>query len=726
MKIFLKHRLLFCLILVIEFPAIAISIHDARRMPAGSIVTITGIALNGSEFGNQRFIDDGTDAICVFSSLASSVNKGDEVTLTGTIDDYHSLIEVINLSSLSVNASGNQLPDKAILFPYQLKESYESRLVQLRGVTISGTGVFNGNTGYTINDGISTSTLYIKTGTALVGQPIPSGRVNITGIGSQYDDTYELFPRTTTDLTSAALYIDSVPGISVVSSTGFSIHWNTNSSSSTVINYGITSQLEIGTLTGSNGTAHSISIAGNPSTVYYFQCISISGNDSAISPIMMGITSSSIPGDIKVYFNRTVNTSLASPAGNLAIYTPNSFDDTIASLMNSAQQTIDISIYSFGSFNNGAIISAINFAYQSGKTVRIIYDGNNSSPGISQLNNNIQKLASPIADYNYNICHNKFVIIDAALNSATLITGSTNFTDGQLNDDANNLIVIHDQSLAKVYTMEFEEMWGSNSPVPDISNGRFGYYKRDNTPHMISVGSTILHSYFSPSDNINYAIRNEIQQADNNLYIALLLFTKSDIGSEISNRINAGVNFAGIVNDTSGTTSQTIFNNLVSLAGNNMQLYNPIGNEILHHKYLIADQNTALDPVVLTGSHNWSYTAEVSNDENTLVIHDAAIANQFYQEFHKRMQDNGIVLLSAETNASHNNVFPVPASKIVYFQFKQPATGKITVYNLSGIKILENEVHGSLLKIDISSFPEGIYFLHTEDKKPLPFIVQHW
>lgn len=725
MKLLIKHRLLFCLILIIKLPAFSISIHDARRMPVGTVVTITGVALNGSEFGNQRFIDDGTDAICVFSSLASSVNKGDEVTLTGTIEDYHSLIEVINLTSITINSTGKPLPDKAVLFPYQLKESYESRLVQLRSVTISGTGVFNGNTAYTINDGISSSTLYIKSGTSMVGQPIPSGRVNITGIGSQYDDTNELFPRTTTDITSTALYIDSVPGISAITSTGFTIHWNTNASSSTLINYGLTNQLEIGTLTGSNGTAHSIALSGTASTVYYFQCISVNGNDTALSPIMMGITASPMPGDIKVYFNRTVNNSVANPAGNIAIYTPNSFDDTIASLINSAQQTIDISIYSFGSFNNGAIITAINNAYQSGKTVRIIYDGNNSSPGISQLNNNIQKLASPLADYNYNICHHKFVIIDAALNTATLITGSTNFTDGQLNDDANNLVIIRDQSMAKVYTMEFEEMWGSNGTFPDISNGRFGYYKRDNTPHAISISGTVVHSYFSPSDNINYAIRNEIQQADNNLYISLLLFTKSDIGTEILNKINSGINFAGIVNDTSGTTSQTIFNNLVSLAGNNMQLYNPASNEILHHKYLIADQNTTFDPVVLTGSHNWSYTAEISNDENTLIIHDAAIANQFYQEFHKRMQDNGIVLMSEERNPSGNSVFPVPASQIVYIQFTQPVTNKISVFNISGLKILEPKTTDSLLKIDISSFPDGIYFLQEEGKKPLPFIVQH-
>ena len=54
----------------------------------------------------------------------------------------------------------------------------------------------------------------------------------------------------------------------------------------------------------------------------------------------------------------------------------------------------------------------------------------------------------------------------------------------------------------------------------------------------------------------------------------------------------------------------------------------------LHHKYAIVDHSQALpDPTVVTGSHNWSTTAETTNDENTLIIHDERVANLYYQEF---------------------------------------------------------------------------------------------
>ncbi|MCP4075596.1 MAG: hypothetical protein GY744_05380, partial [Gammaproteobacteria bacterium] len=45
------------------------------------------------------------------------------------------------------------------------------------------------------------------------------------------------------------------------------------------------------------------------------------------------------------------------------------------------------------------------------------------------------------------------------------------------------------------------------------------------------------------------------------------------------------------------------------------------------------------NPVAITGSHNWSASAESINDENTLIVYDANIANQFHQEFYQPFND---------------------------------------------------------------------------------------
>jgi phosphatidylserine/phosphatidylglycerophosphate/cardiolipin synthase-like enzyme len=57
-----------------------------------------------------------------------------------------------------------------------------------------------------------------------------------------------------------------------------------------------------------------------------------------------------------------------------------------------------------------------------------------------------------------------------------------------------------------------------------------------------------------------------------------------------------------------------------------------------HHKYGVFDVNDT-DPQVVTGSHNWSFSAEAFNDENTLVIHDFRIASLYRSEFEKRWQE---------------------------------------------------------------------------------------
>jgi phosphatidylserine/phosphatidylglycerophosphate/cardiolipin synthase-like enzyme len=48
----------------------------------------------------------------------------------------------------------------------------------------------------------------------------------------------------------------------------------------------------------------------------------------------------------------------------------------------------------------------------------------------------------------------------------------------------------------------------------------------------------------------------------------------------------------------------------------------------MHHKVIIID-----DEILITGSYNFSNSAENKNDENTLIIHDKTIAGLYLEEF---------------------------------------------------------------------------------------------
>ena len=91
------------------------------------------------------------------------------------------------------------------------------------------------------------------------------------------------------------------------------------------------------------------------------------------------------------------------------------------------------------------------------------------------------------------------MVIDADVtDSAWVITGATNWTNGQLFDDYNNLLLIQDQSIARTYELEFNEMWGSDSLQPNANNALFGVNKTDNTPHQFLVNGDAMEVYFSP------------------------------------------------------------------------------------------------------------------------------------------------------------------------------------------------------------------------------------
>ncbi len=57
----------------------------------------------------------------------------------------------------------------------------------------------------------------------------------------------------------------------------------------------------------------------------------------------------------------------------------------------------------------------------------------------------------------------------------------------------------------------------------------------------------------------------------------------------------------------------------------------------MHHKVIIIDGE-----IVVTGSYNLTRSAEIKNDENTLVIHDRDLAEIFLTEFEWIFQEGKI------------------------------------------------------------------------------------
>jgi phosphatidylserine/phosphatidylglycerophosphate/cardiolipin synthase-like enzyme len=423
-------------------------------------------------------------------------------------------------------------------------------------------------------------------------------------------------------------------------------------------------------------------------------------------------------GAINVYFNHEVNTSYSQiqPAVNLA----DTLDDMLISYINACQSTLDIAIYnSYSQNGTTGIAGAINAAYTRGVNVRVIYDGSTSSVMIPLLNPSIPILASPTSS-SYGIMHNKFVIFDATSsdpNKPYVWTGSTNWTTVQIEGpDRNSAIVIQDQALALGYKIEFEEMWGSATMTPDLVLSEFGPYKIDNTPHTYIIGGKTINSYFSPSDNTNGKIINAINSANSDINVATMVLTRTDISSALINKYNSGLTNVNIVTDTQNPTGNQFDNLQATLATNHVVKFTNSG--IMHHKFMVVDNfNSASDPIVVVGSHNWSSSAENKNDENTLIVHDLNIANQYYQAFAFLYLDAGgiITLANPEFTTHEFALYPNPTSGLVTIDAKNAYSldnVSISVHDALGKNIFSNE-YSSLVheNISIGNQAAGLYFI---------------
>ena len=208
---------------VIANPPVATTIGAVRGMidPVYLLPTntttyfqVTGIVISKTNMtttaSSEFFIQDDTGGICVFVGGGGGVvpNAGDNVTVTGPVGNYQSLME-FNLSasnpghSVVTNSTANSLPPGTVL-PLTFTNSpayggvsnafwrYQGSLLTFTNVhfpAADGVATFAGNTVYTLaDDHGNTMPLYVYTGFSdLVGMVIPQGNLwRVTGPMSFY------------------------------------------------------------------------------------------------------------------------------------------------------------------------------------------------------------------------------------------------------------------------------------------------------------------------------------------------------------------------------------------------------------------------------------------------------------------------------------------------------------------------------------------------------------
>ncbi|MBK9336056.1 MAG: T9SS type A sorting domain-containing protein [Lewinellaceae bacterium] len=500
----------------------------------------------------------------------------------------------------------------------------------------------------------------------------------------------------------AGFHLVQQPEPSEIEPTGFRLSWETSVPTTAAVYYGADpSSLSAMYPVYAAAATHSVVLTGlQPGTVYWVRIANMLGSDTLYSLVLPFATRSLSSGQIKIYFSQGIDPAAAGgllPDGDTyeAVYL-----ETLARI-NAAEKTLDVAMYNT---NRADLVNAVKAAHARGVRVRYIAAAATANTALKP-----PPLFPVLYGNDSALMHNKFLVIDTDLtDKAWVVGGSMNWTNTNMVDDHNNTLCIQDQSLARTYELEFNEMWGSSGALPDPAASRFGSAKTDNTPHHFVIGGRSVSCYFSPSDQVTQRIEEAVRSADHQVGFALFSFTKNELGNALIAEHNSGTWVRGIIENINDQGTEYNW-----LRSNGVPVQAHPASPALHHKYAVLDAGyPASEPTVVTGSHNWSQNAESNNDEHTLIIRDADLAVLFQAEFERRWAE---ISTSTATIAGQTfEVFPNPVRDRLFLRHSdgsdQPAT--LEVRDAAGRLWLTANTSGPLAEISWpAALPAGVYIV---------------
>jgi len=286
-------------------------------------------------------------------------------------------------------------------------------------------------------------------------------------------------------------------------------------------------------------------------------------------------------------------------------------DGPLVDAIDVARLTVDVAIYSI---SLRSVRDALIRAHERGVQVRMVMESDNMDGSAPQA---LLDAGIPIlGDRRDGLMHDKFMIIDRS----EVWLGSMNYTYSGTYEDNNQLFLIRSTKMAEDYTKEFEEMF-----IDD----KFGEDVVPQTPYpQFSIDGTDVEVYFSPDDGVAEHIQEILDNAVESIYFMAFSFTTDEFGEAIRRQAKNGLQVAGVMEE------QQVKSNI----GTEYDIFKQAGLAVfvdgnpgqMHHKTMIVDGQ-----IVITGSYNFSRSAEIRNDENVVIFHNELIADYYMQEFRR-------------------------------------------------------------------------------------------
>ena len=189
--------------------------HDYTKYKLTGSVIVT--ATNDS-YRNQIFIQDGTAAIVIDDEndkIKTILEIGDEIKdIYGTLTSYYGLLQFVVSDVFTANAISNYNEIEPLVVSLsdmqnlEYMHNHQCKLIRLEDVTFVETGTFQNGKKYNLKQNGLTGTgvwTHIYGIDNLIGTPIPTTLVTLTGVNKVSYDNYYLIPRSDYDISTTGI-----------------------------------------------------------------------------------------------------------------------------------------------------------------------------------------------------------------------------------------------------------------------------------------------------------------------------------------------------------------------------------------------------------------------------------------------------------------------------------------------------------------------------------------
>ena len=149
----------------------------------------------------------------------------------------------------------------------------------------------------------------------------------------------------------------------------------------------------------------------------------------------------------------------------------------------------------------------------------------------------------------------------------------------------------------------------------------------------VSVEDAKISTLFSPEDSCGLAIQRYISEAQDYVFVAMYYFTLRRLAQELVNAHKRGVKVRVFL-DSKQRVEKYAKGRFLEQKGIEVKYKGDDTSGYMHTKFCVID-----DRIVITGSFNWTVSADLENDENLIIIESTDVAKS-YRDYFNRLWEN--------------------------------------------------------------------------------------